>query len=354
MQLRRYLVVIFALAATLATADLTRADVLIKVDKAAQHLTVTVDGVERYQWPVSTARPGYTTPNGVYRPIRLEQRWFSRKYDDAPMPYSIFFHGGYAIHGSYELSRIGKPASHGCVRLNPKNAKVLFKLVKDEGIDKTQVVVEGPAASAYREAHLARSPSTPPTPPNSRPHAISAKGRVDGAQSPRFVGPFEALFSYLSNHMDNDKTQVASKERDASAHRMDAQLAHSAAAPATHHDPRRPSSHAMLAAGSRVRPHVKPAHQNPSPKSPKFVGPFEALFSSIRNHQGIDEARVASKGPAATASRMEAHLAHAPSTTHTLHEPRRRPHHVTPASRSHVPQYVTAQSSRIPFYSSYR
>jgi lipoprotein-anchoring transpeptidase ErfK/SrfK len=133
MQLRYCVAVTFALATTLATADLTHADVLIKVDKAAQRLTVTVDGVERYQWQVSTARPGYTTPNGIYRPVRLEQRWFSRKYDDVPMPYSIFFHGGYAIHGSYEISRIGKPASHGCVRLNPKNAEVLFKLVKDAG-----------------------------------------------------------------------------------------------------------------------------------------------------------------------------------------------------------------------------
>jgi lipoprotein-anchoring transpeptidase ErfK/SrfK len=123
------------------------ADVLVHVDKTAQRLTVSVDGGTLYQWPVSTARWGYTTPNGSYRPEWFARTWFSRKYDMSPMPYSIFFNGGYAIHGSYEISRLGRPASHGCIRLNPKNAAVLFALVTQHK-DDTRIVVSGANPSA--------------------------------------------------------------------------------------------------------------------------------------------------------------------------------------------------------------
>ena len=122
--------------------------IVVTVDKSAQRLTVAVDGADRYRWPVSTGRWGYSTPNGSYRPQRLERKWFSRKYDMSPMPYSIFFNDGYAIHGSYEVSRLGRPASHGCIRLAPSNAAVLFALVKDR-TDDTRIVVTG-AAPAQR------------------------------------------------------------------------------------------------------------------------------------------------------------------------------------------------------------
>jgi lipoprotein-anchoring transpeptidase ErfK/SrfK len=118
------------------------AAVVVTVDKTAQRLSVVVDGVARYRWPVSTARWGYSTPNGSYRPQRLARTWFSRKYDMSPMPYSIFFAGGYAIHGSYEISRLGRPASHGCIRLHPANAATLFALVK-ENVGDTRIVVTG-------------------------------------------------------------------------------------------------------------------------------------------------------------------------------------------------------------------
>ena len=85
---------------------------------------------------------GYNTPNGSYRPERLARQWFSRKYDWSPMPYSIFFHGGYAIHGSYEISRLGRPASHGCIRLHPANAAVLYRLV-EANRGNTRIVVTG-------------------------------------------------------------------------------------------------------------------------------------------------------------------------------------------------------------------
>jgi len=144
--------VIAILAALLGMAAHADAGIVVTVDKTAQRLSVVVDGVNRYEWPVSTARWGYRTPNGTYRPQWLARKWFSRKYDMSPMPYSIFFNGGYAIHGSYEISHLGRPASHGCIRLHPDNAAVLFALVKAHMKD-TQVVVIGdrPERAAARD-----------------------------------------------------------------------------------------------------------------------------------------------------------------------------------------------------------
>ena len=118
---------ILVLVAFILLCPETRAEeIAVTVDKTAQSLTVEVDGVKRYQWAVSTARRGYSTTNGSYRPEWLARKWYSREYDWSPMPYSIFFSGGYAIHGSYEISHLGSPASHGCIRLHPENAAVLF------------------------------------------------------------------------------------------------------------------------------------------------------------------------------------------------------------------------------------
>lgn len=138
----RLLFIVTAAAALFASLTTAGAGVVVTVDKTAQQLTVEVDGFTRYQWPVSTARWGYRTPNGSYRPQWLARKWFSRKYDWSPMPYSIFFNGGYAIHGSYEIKRLGRPASHGCIRLHPKNAAVLFALVKENMRD-TAIIVTG-------------------------------------------------------------------------------------------------------------------------------------------------------------------------------------------------------------------
>ena len=135
-------VAVAALAALIGGLAPVQAGIVVTVDKSAQRLSVVVDGAPRYQWPVSTARWGYRTPNGSYRPQRLERKWFSRKYDWSPMPYSIFFNEGYAVHGSYEISHLGRPASHGCIRLHPQNAALLFALVK-ERVGDTTIVVTG-------------------------------------------------------------------------------------------------------------------------------------------------------------------------------------------------------------------
>lgn len=129
---------------TLTTAALpASADVLISVSKSTQQMSVSVDGVPRYRFAVSTGRAGYGTPSGTYRPQRLAASWFSKLYYNSPMPHSIFFHGGYAIHGSYEINRLGGPASHGCIRLHPANAAALFELVKNEGPGATTIIVSG-------------------------------------------------------------------------------------------------------------------------------------------------------------------------------------------------------------------
>src|SRR5580704_7344481 len=120
--------VLTALAFTPAPAD-----ILIRVDKSAQVMTVTVEGSQLYAWPVSTGAPGYDTPSGEFKPFRMEAEHFSQEWDDAPMPHSIFFtQEGHAIHGSGHVKNLGRPASHGCVRLEPKNASILFALVKHE------------------------------------------------------------------------------------------------------------------------------------------------------------------------------------------------------------------------------
>src|SRR3954468_195470 len=101
----------------LAVSGAAQAKVSITVDKDAQRMTVAIDGVERYHWPVSTGIPSRETPNGSFRTFRMEEDHYSKEFDDAPMPHSIFFTKiGHAIHGTDSVSRLGTPASHGCVR----------------------------------------------------------------------------------------------------------------------------------------------------------------------------------------------------------------------------------------------
>lgn len=135
-----------ALAAATFLVALTApasADILIHVDKTLQRMTVSVDGVPRYVWPVSTGGAHYDTPSGSFKPNRMDKDHKSEEYDQAPMPYAMFFdNNGHAIHGTYEKS-IGRPVSHGCVRLSVTNASKLWDLVKAEGMANTKVVLNG-------------------------------------------------------------------------------------------------------------------------------------------------------------------------------------------------------------------
>jgi L,D-transpeptidase catalytic domain len=150
-----------SLALTAMLSGSASANVLIQVDKATQRMTVSEDGAQLYSWPVSTGRRGYSTPSGSFRPFRMDADHHSEEWDNAPMPYSIFFtREGHAIHGSFETNHLGRAASHGCVRLSPQHAATLFALVRHEGLANTRVVVgNGPPmiAKSSRPERSARA-----------------------------------------------------------------------------------------------------------------------------------------------------------------------------------------------------
>ena len=105
----------------------------VSIDLTKQRMTVSENGQTVHSWPISSGRSGYRTPNGTYRPTWMSKMHYSRKYDNAPMPHAVFFTGGFAIHGTYATGMLGRPASHGCVRLSPGNAKTLFNMVNRHG-----------------------------------------------------------------------------------------------------------------------------------------------------------------------------------------------------------------------------
>src|SRR5262249_52271720 len=112
--------------------------------KSQQKMTVFLDGLKKYEWPVSTGRAGYSTPSGTYTATSMNEVWYSKEWDNSPMPHSIFFmKDGHAIHGSYEVKTLGKPVSHGCVRISTENATTLYALVKEKGLNNTEVVLTG-------------------------------------------------------------------------------------------------------------------------------------------------------------------------------------------------------------------
>ncbi|HML93064.1 L,D-transpeptidase [Methyloceanibacter sp.] len=118
--------------------------VVATIDKTTQEMTVFVDGAEKYRWPVSTGMPGYATPSGDFTASSMNKIWYSKQWDNAPMPHAVFFtKKGHAIHATNETKKLGTPASHGCVRLSPKNAETFFNLVKDKGLKRTEVVLTG-------------------------------------------------------------------------------------------------------------------------------------------------------------------------------------------------------------------
>jgi hypothetical protein len=128
-------------SAGLSLAAPAKAELVVTISKADQRMSVAVDGSEMYRWPVSTGRGRYATPSGQWRPVRFERSWYSRKYGNAPMPFSIFFYRGYAVHGTTEVRHLGRAASHGCVRLHPDNAATLFSLARAQGARGTRIVV---------------------------------------------------------------------------------------------------------------------------------------------------------------------------------------------------------------------
>ena len=180
------------LAAALAifSAAPACAKVTIAIDKSTQHMTVSVDGAVRYVWPVSTGRAGYDTPNGTFRPNRMELSHFSQEWDNAPMPHSMFFTGvGHAIHGSLDVPHLGSAASHGCVRLSPDHATTLYQLVEAEGMHDTTVVIAGhipagPACPARASAGRRRERPAARIAPYDEQQAYEGEQRITPARHP--------------------------------------------------------------------------------------------------------------------------------------------------------------------------
>ena len=206
-----------------ATGD-AQAKIAITVDKDNQQMTVAVDGVARYHWPVSTGLPSYETPNGSFRTFRMEADHFSKEFDDAPMPHSIFFTKiGHAIHGTDSVNRLGSPASHGCVRLSRANAATLYALVQEQGVLNTTVTLTGSSQVA-----LARNP---------RPRANTAVARrapapqyeqqYDSAGDPVVISPQARAddgYIYPSDGSSNEPRYPAPRRRyDAQAYQQQQQ-----------------------------------------------------------------------------------------------------------------------------------
>ena len=135
------LICVAAVSSQASTKAKAAPEIEIVVDISSQSMTVDVNGWPYGRWKVSTAREGYYTPRGSWRPFQLKEMHYSRKYDNSPMPHSIFFLGGYAIHATDYTKQLGKPASHGCIRLHPRHAERLYKLVQSHGMKATRVTI---------------------------------------------------------------------------------------------------------------------------------------------------------------------------------------------------------------------
>jgi lipoprotein-anchoring transpeptidase ErfK/SrfK len=139
----KYVFAFFAALALFMTAPVaSQAGVVAKVDLSQQSMNVYVNGSRRYSWRVSTGRGRYRTPVGSFRPTIMKKMHYSSIYNNAPMPYSVFFLGGYAVHGTNQTKYLGRPASHGCVRLHPSNAARLYSLIKRYGRGKSRIVIK--------------------------------------------------------------------------------------------------------------------------------------------------------------------------------------------------------------------
>lgn len=113
-----------------------------RIDLSAQTMTVKQYGKTKYTWKISSGRSGYRTPTGQWSAKWLSKYHKSRKYNNAPMPYAVFFYGGYAVHGTNAISRLGRPASHGCIRLHPDNASKFYNMVERAGLSNTRVIIQ--------------------------------------------------------------------------------------------------------------------------------------------------------------------------------------------------------------------
>ena len=196
----RSLLVACAGLALFAATDAAQAKISITVDKSEQMMTVAVDGVERYHWPVSTGNPSHETPNGTFRTFRMEEDHFSKEFDDAPMPHSIFFTKiGHAIHGTESEGSLGSPVSHGCVRLSRDNASTLYALVEKDGVLNTTVTLTGSSQIA-----LARHPRGRGNTAVARREQGQYAPQYDGAGDPIVLTPRQQSSGQYAQERSDD------------------------------------------------------------------------------------------------------------------------------------------------------
>lgn len=146
------------------------------IDLTNQRMTVSINGLPTHSWAISSGRAGYSTPTGTFRPQWKARMWHSRKYDMAPMPHSVFFNGGIAVHATSAVGLLGRPASHGCVRLAPGNAATFFGLVTRHGMGSTRITVRGvaPTGMIAQRGQRKRQATMPRGP---RPYTVAVHGR---------------------------------------------------------------------------------------------------------------------------------------------------------------------------------
>ena len=201
------------------SAEPPASKILVVIDKSTQEMKVFVDNVERYTWSVSTGLPGYETPSGTYPARSMSKIWYSKQWDDAPMPHAIFFtKKGHAIHGTDETKKLGRLASHGCVRLAPENARTLFALIKEKGLENTQIVLNGETPSS--EAQVASpAPPKPEKKPPQEDTQIVLNGETPSSEvqvaspappKPEKKPPQEDTQIVLNEETPSSEVQVAS------------------------------------------------------------------------------------------------------------------------------------------------
>jgi hypothetical protein len=186
----RFVLALAAICFLLSGIASARAELLVSISKSQQRLVVVIDGAETYRWPVSTGVRGHDTPTGSFHPIRLERHWYSRQYSLTPMPWAMFFHRGYAVHGTMETYNLGHAASHGCVRLRPDKAATLYALMRQQGLANTKVVVMDGAL---------------PAPPNATPMADAETPQVDDLAAKSFASADAGIYRVS---VSSDEAQI--------------------------------------------------------------------------------------------------------------------------------------------------
>ena len=211
-------------AAGFAVGSVAEASVLITIDKGTQNMSVNVNGEQRWNWPVSTGRDGFATPSGSFKPFRMEPTHFSKEWDDAPMPHSMFFTKvGHAIHGTYDAAHLGQAVSHGCVRLSAANATKLYELVKAEGMGNTQVVITGTqpsgAPDSYQMSHNQSGYGQPNYQDNYRQnnyqqnYQASYQSNYQNNYQSKYHDGFFGSNSYQQGYTQPEQSQVKSGRR---------------------------------------------------------------------------------------------------------------------------------------------